>query len=91
MATAADGQLRLDIVDQKPGDKGAGNAASDSLGIASDVNLVEAYLVAHAGDARAAIRELLLDADFLRDQLAIASAAMSAGMTRGWRPKYERV
>lgn len=80
MATPADGQLRLDI----------GGERQDVDG-SQEIDLVDAYLAAHAGDARAAIRELLLDADFLRDQLALAAGAMSSGMTRGWRPKYERV
>jgi hypothetical protein len=43
------------------------------------------------GDARAAVRELLADADFLRDQLYIASRLLSRGIGRGWAPKYERV
>jgi hypothetical protein len=55
------------------------------------VDLADAVLEAYGGDARAAIRELLLDADFLRDQLHVASLAMSAGYSRGWKPKYERV
>ncbi|WP_296071558.1 hypothetical protein [uncultured Agrobacterium sp.] len=56
-----------------------------------DVDLADAVLEAYGGDAKTAIRELLLDADFLRDQLYIASKVMSAGYARGWRPKYERV
>ncbi|MBX5111936.1 hypothetical protein HJB51_28825 [Rhizobium lentis] len=47
-------------------------------------------LKAFDGDALAAIRELLADADFLRDQLHIASSLMSKGIGRGWRPQYER-
>ncbi|WP_156392874.1 hypothetical protein [Rhizobium sp. Root1220] len=42
------------------------------------------------GDALAAIRNLLADADFLRDQLWIASNLMSKGIARGWKPQYER-
>ncbi|OCW56466.1 hypothetical protein AWJ14_19645 [Hoeflea olei] len=48
-------------------------------------------LSAFDGDALAAIRNLLADADFLRDQLWIASSLMSKGMARGWKPSYERV
>jgi hypothetical protein len=57
----------------------------------TEVDLVESVLSACGGDARLAIREFLADADFLRDQLYIASELMSKGMSRGWRPKYERV
>jgi hypothetical protein len=56
-----------------------------------EIDLVDAVLSACGGDARLAIRELLADADFLRDQLYTASCMMSHGMGRGWRPKYERV
>jgi len=56
-----------------------------------NVDLVESVLRAFDGDAKAAIRELLLDADFLRDQLHTASCIMSSGMSRGWKPKYERI
>lgn len=56
-----------------------------------EVDLVDALLATNEGDPRATIRELLLDADFLRDQLYMASCMMSNGMGRGWRPKYERV
>ncbi len=56
-----------------------------------EVDIADAVLQAYGGDARVAIRELLADADFLRDQLYVASQAMSAGYARGWRPKYERV
>jgi hypothetical protein len=58
---------------------------------ADEVDLVDSVLHACGGDARLAIRELLADADFLRDQLFIASELMSKGMSRGWRPRYERV
>lgn len=56
-----------------------------------EVDLVDSVLSACHGDHRLAIRELLADADFLRDQLHIAATIMSKGMGRGWRPKYERV
>lgn len=54
------------------------------------VDLAESILTAFGGDALAAIRSLLADADFLRDQLFIASSLMSKGIGRGWRPSYER-
>lgn len=56
-----------------------------------EIDLVDSVLDACGGDARLAIRELLANADFLRDQLHIAATIMSKGMGRGWRPKYERV
>lgn len=50
-----------------------------------------AHLVAwHDGDHRAAIETLLEDVARLRMQLALATAAMSAGYTRGWAPNEER-
>ncbi|MCW5706749.1 hypothetical protein [Shinella sp.] len=48
--------------------------------------IIEAY----GGDARAAVRELLADADFLRDQLYTASVLVSKGYARSWKPQYER-
>lgn len=56
----------------------------------ADVDLAVSVLSAFDGDALAAIRSLLDDADFLRDQLFIASSLMSKGIGRGWKPKYER-
>ncbi|MBY5831895.1 hypothetical protein HFN47_22470 [Rhizobium leguminosarum] len=44
----------------------------------------------HRGDTHAAIDTLLLDIRHLRRQLALAEGAMSRGMTRGWRPDYDR-
>jgi hypothetical protein len=55
------------------------------------IDLVDAMIAAHGGDARRAVGELMLDADFLRDQLSTAAMLISRGYTRGWRPKYERV
>ncbi len=55
-----------------------------------EVDFAVSVLAAFGGDALAAIRNLLLDADFLRDQLYTASCIMSAGMARGWKPRYER-
>ncbi|WP_245278317.1 hypothetical protein [Ensifer aridi] len=66
-------------------------AVSDGRQNGTEVDLADAVLQAYGGDAKAAVRELLLDADFLRDQLHIAATIMSKGMGRGWMPKYERV
>ena len=51
---------------------------------------VDEALSWHDGDARATIETLLKDCSFLREQLGIASKAISHGMTRGWMPKTER-
>ena len=75
---AAAEQLRLDV-------------GAESLSMPSDVDLVDAMICAHGGDARRAVAALMLDADFLRDQLHIVSKLMSHGYGRGWKPKYERV
>ncbi|MDX0533020.1 hypothetical protein GOL26_22685 [Sinorhizobium medicae] len=54
------------------------------------VELAVSALAAAGGDPLVAIRSLLADADFLRDQLFIASSLMSKGIGRGWKPQYER-
>ncbi|MGR9180476.1 hypothetical protein ACU8OR_33815 (plasmid) [Rhizobium leguminosarum] len=51
---------------------------------------IEAVLAWHDGNARAAIGTLLDDIRHLRHQLALTEGAMSRGMTRGWRPIYDR-
>lgn len=72
-------QLALDIPEEE--------TVTQSL---DEVDLAVSVLAAFDGDALAAIRNLLADADFLRDQLYTASCVMSSGMARGWKPKYER-
>lgn len=57
----------------------------------SEVDLAMSVLRAAGGDPLVAIRSLLADAAFLRDQLFIASSLMSKGIGRGWKPQYERV
>ena len=79
MSAAAE-QLCLDVTIDAP-----------EPAVEQEIDLVDAVLDACGGDARIAIRELLADADFLRDQLWTASQMMSSGMSRGWKPKYERV
>ncbi len=73
-------QLALDIPVEETGTQST-----------SEIDLAMSVLTAHDGDALAAIRNLLADADFLRDQLLIASSLMSKGIGRGWKPQYERV
>lgn len=55
-----------------------------------DRDELQEVLAYHDGDALAAVRTLLDDCRHLRGELALAEGAMSAGMTRGWRPTYER-
>jgi hypothetical protein len=71
-------QLRLDV-------------GAASIAMPNEIDLVDAMICACGGDARRAVRELMLDADFLRDQLYTASRLMSQGYGRGWKPKYERL
>jgi hypothetical protein len=82
MATSAAKQLRLDlgalIQEQTEADQ-------------PEVDIIASVLDFYQGDYRKAIEELLLDADFLRDQLYTAACLISHGMGRGWRPRYERV
>ncbi|RVG70927.1 hypothetical protein [Sinorhizobium meliloti] len=73
-------QLALDNLDAK-----TDTQSTESVDLAASV------LAAADGDALTVIRNLLADADFLRDQLWIASNLMSKGIARGWKPKYERV
>jgi hypothetical protein len=81
MITSAGEQLCLPVIEPEP----------EAQVEASDVpDIVDALLVHHRGDYRAVLKDLLLDADFLRDQLYTASCLMSKGMGRGWKPKYER-
>jgi hypothetical protein len=55
-----------------------------------ELDAVEEAISWHDGDARATIATLLQDCAFLREQLLLASSAISHGMTRGWLPKIER-
>lgn len=68
-------------------------AKSDDLTAGENVPAeweIEAVLAWHDENPRAAISTLLSDIRHLRHQLALAEAAMSTGMTRGWRPSYDR-
>ena len=55
----------------------------------ADSQLAE-VIAYHEGDMQAAISTLLDDVRHLRQQLAFAEGAISRGMTRGWRPSYDR-
>jgi len=51
---------------------------------------VQAALAWHDDDVNATIATLLEDIRHLRYQLALTEGAMSRGMTRGWKPAFER-
>jgi len=54
-----------------------------------EIDLADAMIAACGGNARQPVLDLMLEADFLRDQLATAAALMSSGYRHGLRPKYE--
>lgn len=51
---------------------------------------VDHIIAWHDGDSRAAIETLMEDIQHLRLQLALATAAMGRGFTRGWLPNEFR-
>ena len=55
-----------------------------------EANPVDHIIAWHDGDSRAAIETLMEDIQHLRLQLALATAAMGRGFTRGWKPEAER-
>jgi hypothetical protein len=75
-----DAQLTLDV-----------DVAEYTPELPQDIDLIESVIQSCGGDARAAVRELLLDADFLRGEIYTASRLLSRGIARGWRPRYGRV
>ncbi|NSZ06461.1 dehydrogenase [Agrobacterium tumefaciens] len=55
-----------------------------------DADPVDHIIAWHDGDSRAAIETLMDDILHLRMQLALATAAMGRGFTRGWMPEADR-
>lgn len=53
-------------------------------------DLVDNIVAGQDGDTRAAIETLMEDIQHLRLQLALATAAMGTGFTRGWKPDADR-
>lgn len=51
---------------------------------------VEAALAFHDDDTKATIATLLADNHHLRLQLALAQSAISRGLVRGWRPRFDQ-
>ena len=80
MSASANEQLCLDVLERE--------TSSETK---PEIDLIDTILDHHHGDYRAAMADLLADAEFLRDQLYTASVVMSKGMGRGWKPKFERV
>jgi hypothetical protein len=56
----------------------------------SDAETAQAVLDAFGGNALAALQSVIADADFLCDQLEMASGMLSLGIGRGWKPKFRR-
>lgn len=56
----------------------------------TEPDMIEAVLNAYDGDAIAALRGVIADAAFLHNELRIASAFLSYGAARGWRPRFVR-
>lgn len=66
------------------------SAAAHDIQYSGPVDEVAAAITWHDGDVRATVRTLLDDCKYLREQLAVAQAAMSVGYTRGWTPASDR-
>ncbi|KQS80433.1 hypothetical protein ASG25_02140 [Rhizobium sp. Leaf384] len=64
--------------------------ANEPLEMSIDV-LAEHIITEHAGDAVEAVKTLVMELDFTRDQLQIASRLLSTGIGRGWKPRLERL
>jgi hypothetical protein len=47
-------------------------------------------LEAFGGNALAALRSVIADAEYLCGQLETASLYLSGGIARGWKPSFER-
>ncbi len=55
-----------------------------------DIDKAHEVLDAFGGNALAALRSVIADAEFLCDQLETASLYLSHGIARGWKPSFER-
>lgn len=65
-------------------------AESCQIEVSSLDDRARVILDEHAGDALAALRTVIADAEFLCDQLETASMLISPGLVRGWKPKFYR-
>lgn len=55
-----------------------------------EIDQAQTVLDAFGGNALAALRSVIADAEFLCDQLETASLYLSHGIARGWKPSFER-
>ncbi len=55
-----------------------------------DIDKAQEVLDAFGGNALAALRSVIADAEFLCEQLETASLYLSHGAARGWTPSFER-
>lgn len=55
-----------------------------------EIDQAQAVLDAFGGNAFAALRSVIEDAEFLCEQLETASLYLSSGIARGWVPRFER-
>lgn len=58
--------------------------------IPTDVDQAQAVLDAFGGNALAALRSVIADAEHLCSELEMASLYLSSGIARGWMPKFQR-
>lgn len=58
--------------------------------VAHEPDEVATVLIAHGGDANAAITALIEEIRRLHRELTLAEFAGSRGFARGWRPVYDR-
>lgn len=55
-----------------------------------EIDKAEAVLAACGGDALRALHSVIADAEYLCEQLEIASLYLSPGMSLGWKPSFSR-
>jgi hypothetical protein len=65
-------------------------SAPQRIETTAEIDTAQAVLDAFGGNALAALHSVIADADFLCDQLEKASGLLSAGIGRGWRPRFQR-
>lgn len=56
----------------------------------SEDDFAQSLLEAYGGDAVAALRSVIADAEFLHGELYTASCLLSKGVARGWVPRFQR-
>lgn len=55
-----------------------------------EIDQAQEVLDHFGGNALAALRSVIADAEFLCEQLETASLYLSGGIARGWKPTFER-